>query len=152
MRDAMGGSVALVIIVVFIVIALGYMAFNVNYTKAFRMKNKIISVYEKYEGKCEENCEKEIKDYADTIGYSMGDGLTCADDYELSKYNLYCSKKISVNYGDESKDIIHDLKPKVYYRIITKINIEIPIINNMLDLKFFYITGDTKSFYVKKSS
>ncbi|MBO4731371.1 MAG: hypothetical protein J5597_01005 [Spirochaetaceae bacterium] len=63
MRDAMGGSVALVIIVVFIVIALGYMAFNVNYTKAFRMKNKIISVYEKYEGKCEENCEKEIKDY-----------------------------------------------------------------------------------------
>jgi hypothetical protein len=42
MRDAMGGSVALVIIVVFIVIALGYMAFNVNYTKAFNMKNKII--------------------------------------------------------------------------------------------------------------
>ena len=31
MRDAMGGTVTLVIIVVFIVVALGYMAFNVNY-------------------------------------------------------------------------------------------------------------------------
>ena len=44
MRDALGGSVTIVIIVVFIVIVLGYLAFNVNYTKAFRMKDKIISV------------------------------------------------------------------------------------------------------------
>ena len=44
MRDSLGGAVNIIIIVVFIVIALGYMAFNVNYTKAFRMKNKIISV------------------------------------------------------------------------------------------------------------
>ena len=46
MRDSIGGSVVLIIIVVFIVVALGYMAFNVNYTKAFRMKNKVIAVYE----------------------------------------------------------------------------------------------------------
>ena len=46
MRDALGGTVTLVIIVVFIVIALGYMAFNVNYTKAFRMKDKIITLYD----------------------------------------------------------------------------------------------------------
>ena len=56
MRDAMGGTVVLVIIVVFIVVTLGYMAFNVNYTKAFRMKNKIISVYEDYKGDCQSDC------------------------------------------------------------------------------------------------
>ena len=45
MRDALGGTVVLVIIVVFIVIVSGYMAFNVNYTKAFRIKNKIVDNY-----------------------------------------------------------------------------------------------------------
>ena len=49
MRDAIGGAVNIVIIVVFIVIVLAYLAFNVNYTKASRMKNKIIATYEDYD-------------------------------------------------------------------------------------------------------
>ena len=125
MRDAMGGTVALVIIVVFIVIALGYMAFNVNYTKAFRMKNKIISVYEDYDGNCLGECRNAIKSYAKTLGYSTGNSMSCPNGY----YNS-----------------LDDAKSKSYYRIITKINVEIPIINNILDLRVFYITGDTKSF------
>ena len=51
MRDSIGGTVILVIIMVFMVFAIAYLAYNVNYQKAFRMKNKIISIYEKYNGK-----------------------------------------------------------------------------------------------------
>ena len=43
MRDAFGGLLNMVIIVVFLVLVSGYLAFNVNYTKAFRVKNKIIT-------------------------------------------------------------------------------------------------------------
>ena len=43
MRDAIGGVVNITIIVTFLVIVSGYLAFNVNYTKAFRVKNKIIT-------------------------------------------------------------------------------------------------------------
>ena len=144
MRDAMGGTVALVIIVVFIVIALGYMAFNVNYTKAFRMKNKIISVYEDYDGNCLGECQGKIGDYAKTLGYSIGNGMECPTGYSNSN-NLYCYKKVDAT-GRATDGVIEDTKRKSYYKIITKINVEIPIINNMLDLKIFYITGDTKSF------
>ena len=49
MRDAFGGVANLVIIVVFLTLVSGYLAFNVNYTKAFRVKNKIISLYAKSE-------------------------------------------------------------------------------------------------------
>ena len=42
MRDAFGGIANMVVIIVFLVIVSGYLAFNVNYTKAFRVKNKII--------------------------------------------------------------------------------------------------------------
>ena len=43
MRDAFGGLMNMVIIIVFLVLVSGYLAFNVNYTKAFRVKNKIIT-------------------------------------------------------------------------------------------------------------
>lgn len=147
MRDAMGGSVALVIIVVFIVIALGYMAFNVNYTKAFRMKNKIISVYEDYDGDCSSSeCKSAIKEYAKTIGYSTGNNMSCPARYK-NEDDLYCVKDFEYeNRTHDRSGLIDDMKDKRYYRIITKINIEIPIINNILDLKIFYITGDTKTF------
>lgn len=146
MRDAMGGSVALVIIVVFIVIALGYMAFNVNYTKAFRMKNKIISVYEDYDGECNSECRSAIKEYSKTIGYSTGNNMSCPSGFRNSD-DLYCYKELKyVNRTDDRSSLIDDMKDKRYFRIITKINIEIPIINNILDLKIFYITGDTKTF------
>ena len=146
MRDAMGGSVALVIIVVFIVIALGYMAFNVNYTKAFRMKNKIISVYEDYDGECLSDCRNAIKEYSKTIGYSSGNNMNCPSGFKNID-DLYCVNELKyLNRTSDRSGLIDDMKDKRYYRIITKINIEIPIINNILDLKIFYITGDTKTF------
>ena len=146
MRDAMGGTVALVIIVLFIVFALGYMAFNVNYTKAFRMKNKIISVYDDYDGKCNSNCENTIKNYAKSIGYSLGNEMQCPEGYSKNNH-LYCYKKIGAITDAGAVD---DLSNKYYYRIITKINVEVPIINNILDLKIFYITGDTKTYEDKR--
>ena len=42
MRDAFGGIVNIAIIVVFMTIVSGYLAFNVSYTKAFKVKNYFI--------------------------------------------------------------------------------------------------------------
>ena len=139
MRDAMGGTTTLVIIVVFIVFALGYMAFNVNYTKAFRMKDKIISIYDKYSGNCDSTCNKEIENYAKDIAYSAGTTWACPDKNYTKVGSLYCYKKVNVKSTSDGKD-------KYYYKIITRINIQVPIINNVLNLSIFYIRGDTKTF------
>ena len=155
MRDALGGSVNVVIIVVFIVIVLAYLAFNVNYTKAFRMKNKIIATYEDYGGKCDgvsktggaspNSCFKEIVDYAQDVGYQPGD-LNCASDWKKAgKY--YCYKEIDVAANRHGG--IDDNGNKKYYKIATKINIEIPIIQNIFNLQMFWVTGDTKTFTIK---
>ena len=70
--------------------------------------------------------------------------MSCPNGYYNSD-DLYCYKKVDAS--NKSIDgIVDDAKSKSYYRIITKINVEIPIINNILDLRVFYITGDTKSF------
>ena len=73
MRDAFGGLMNIIIIVVFLVIVSGYLAFNVTYTKAFRVKNKIITTIEQYEGNCGNEssaCDKEILSYMKELGYS----------------------------------------------------------------------------------
>lgn len=145
MRDAIGGSMTLVVIVVFLVIALGYMAFNVNYTKAFRMKDKIITIYEKYDGKCESACKKEIDDYAKKIAYNAGTQLKCPDG-TTAVGQIYCAGTVKVNNNKSASSSVNDEKEKYYYKIVTKINVEIPIINNVLNLQFFYIKGDTKTF------
>ena len=49
-RDAISGAMTLQIIVIFMIIINCYLAFSVNYTKAFRVKNEIRSIVEKNEG------------------------------------------------------------------------------------------------------
>lgn len=155
MRDSLGGAVNIIIIVVFIVIALGYMAFNVNYTKAFRMKNKIISEYEKANGICpsSSDCYRNIREYSREIGYEPSrNSFHCPDDdnYSMdSSHHLYCYKEVQVKSRSD-QDSINDRADGKYYRIVTKINIEIPIIDNIFDLDVFKISGDTKTMYDKK--
>lgn len=163
MRDALGGTVTLVIIVFFIVVALGYAAFNVNYTKAFRMKDRIIATYEDYNGNCTSECVSAIEEYANEIGYRPYT-LQCpsSDDSTnswriMGDYQLYCVQAISVSGNSNSTDFdiikgkeqSSDMKKRQYYRIITKINLQIPIISNILDFRFLYISGDTKTFEVE---
>lgn len=152
MRDALGGAVNVFIIVVFIVFAFGYMAYNVNYTKAFRMKDKIISIYEKYTGNCNSNCQAEIKEYADSIGYRT-DSLGCSNS---DPNKLYCVTPVRANKTDANA--IDDVNTRCYYHIVTRINISLPIIQNLMSmegnnpnsngkkgLSVFYVTGDTKT-------
>ena len=147
MRDALGGTVALVIIVVFIVIALGYMAFNVNYTKAFRMKDKIITLYENYDGNCNSECESKITDYAKSIGYESVKGNWCSGTPKIS--GLYCEKAVNVSGQKCSKGVACDLKDRRYFHIETRVNIDIPIIRNVLPIDVFTVSGDTKTMVVK---
>ena len=157
MNDSIGGTVIIAIIVFFLVVVMAYMAFNVNYTKAFRMKNKIISLYKEYDGKCLDECKNEIKKYANKIGYVSSQAINCkvCDEYEgvldSQGTNLYCSCKRKVN-DSSNDDIRKDIGERYYYHIITKINIKIPIISNLMDLDVFSITGDTIVFENKGDS
>ena len=155
MRDSLGGIPIIGIVVFFIVVTLGFLAFNVNYTKAFRMKNKAIDLFELYGGA--ENCQscsvcrKELKNYADEIGYKPKD-LDCAGYNGTEKFeDLLCYRYRTNDYFsyDEKNDnnVIIDGKEHLYNDVYTKINIEIPIIQKMVtSIDAFYVNGSTGSF------
>ena len=157
--------VILVIIMFFTVFAIAYLAYNVNYQKAFRMKNKIISIYEKYNGNCDVgSCVKEIDDYAREIGYDTENNFPCdnikgtnfdtkSGHFQSGSKQLYCVKGVKQATKDKSPSgsAIYDDTGKVscYYQIVTKINIRIPIVENIIGTPALYVTGDTKVFNKK---
>ena len=161
MNEGIGSSTIIVIIVVFIAIASAYMAYNVNYTKAFRVKNKIISLYEEYEGDCNGECQSEILKYAQSVGYNASDTVSdssfCTDNVfvprdprvDIRPYTDpgYCIYRVPADSTDGS-DIIDDCNHKggYYYRVVTRIDIKIPIVQNFIGLRFLNVTGDTKVF------
>lgn len=145
MNQGLGTAVMIVIIVVFIVLVSAYMAFNINYTKAFRMKNKIIDIYEKYDGRCNSDCENEINEYSDSIGYNPGN-FNCSDYQKKSIKGsgyLFCQKQINESVESNS-DAVKDRGNRCYYKIVTKIDIRIPIVDNLLGVGVFSVSGDTK--------
>ncbi len=146
MRDSIGGSFVLVIIMFFLVVVSAYLAFNVNYMKAFKMKDKIISYYEEYNGNCNGECSDKIRKYAKSIGYEAPNKFDCSGKLIKDSTGLFCSSKPipMKNKADTSSE--SDIPESYYYKVETIINIEIPIIDNLLGLKVFKISGDTKVF------
>lgn len=141
MRDALGGTVTLVIIVAFLVIFLSYMAFNVNYTKAYRMKNKIIATYNDYDGHCNKECDGVIKAYASEIGYRP-EVINCPSGYLYDTEGFYCRKTVTIQAGVDVEKYT-----STYYKIATRIDFDFPIIRNMLgNINYFWVKGDTKAF------
>ncbi len=144
MKDAIGGVFNITFIAIFIVVVSGYLAFSVSYSKAFKVKNKIISVLEQYQHHNEASKEK-IDDYINKLGYN-----TTSDTSRVNKgndcwecRNGYCVKW---NYVDELGSSTG--RPKGYYSVITFVNVQIPIFQKFLPyLSFFQTTGDTMTIY-----
>lgn len=50
LRQSIGSTWILQLVIIFMLIFVGFLALTINYTKAFKMKNEIVSMIEKYEG------------------------------------------------------------------------------------------------------
>lgn len=147
MKDAFGGILNIVLIALFLIIVEGILGFVVNYTKAFKMKNSVISAIEQYEAvgcvntdKASTACRDKIVESAKSIGYSPSN-LNCPNGYQKID-SLFCvsAGEISKNKG---KDWYSSSKPTTY-RVVTQVDINIPIINKIMGLSFFQVSGDTR--------
>ncbi len=153
MRDAFGGIFSIQMIVVFMIVVNCFLAFSVNYTKAFRAKNEIRSIIEKNEGlTC--NALVQINEFLSKNNYNIGgfsDWCSAYDKYDVAVNGnntpLFCYKVNSVDItGSNSSNTKYK---GAYYTIITFVNIDIPIFNrifpNIGDV--FKVKGETALIY-----
>lgn len=139
MKEAYGGILNIFFIAVFLVIISSILAFIVTYTKAFRMKNAIISTIEQYEGSgCMEkgtSCYNRIISKAEQIHYNASSKLNCGADY-TNVNNMYCIQR--KNFGDKN----------VSYKIVTQVDLYFPILSDIFSFNIFRVSGETQQIEI----
>lgn len=151
MRDAIGGTFSLQIILFFLVVINAYLAFSVNYTKAFRIKNNIIAIIEQQEGYTTSSALGDT-DSAQTRIFA----LMKRANYTIDRNSLRCNEGYTQIYDTMQNtgfclQLHKNADGSGYYSVITQVNIDIPIVNNILPLSgIFSIKGETKSIYSNK--
>ena len=132
MQDAYGGILNLVIIVMFLLIVMGTLGLVVSYTKAFKMKNIVISNFERYEdANCIDSdsaCFKKIVQEAKGIAYAPGKSINCHD-LTKSDTGLFCYGMEPSANGDG-----------VVYTVITQVDITFPIIDKIAGFRIFQVS------------
>ncbi len=145
MKDSIGAIPALAMVFAFIIIISGYLAFNINYSKAFKMKSGIIDFLQESEnlGVADiETVKGKVSQYAHSIGYSATDEFlhkNCpeSDGWKKVTQNGWCYKVEK----DEGSSVT-----TTYIRVKTFVSIDVPIINKVLpNIRFFQLEGSTKS-------
>ncbi len=157
MRDAVGGTVNIAIVIFLIALLSGYLAFSVNYTKAFRVKNEIINYIEEYEGfDCNKSSamRSRIDQYIDSQHYKLSNNYMnhvadeFADEYFCDTQGGYCVMR-HISIPPKNGNTTETALQGSYYTVVTFVNIEVPIIQNIFQAiaTQFNVRGDTRVLY-----
>lgn len=137
MRESIGSAMLFNIIIIFVVVILITLIGSLSYSKAFKLKTKMVDIIERYHGYDVENEEQqdEINSLLGKVGYRIGKS-SCEDTNEKtnlaeSDYN-YCVYKTDTTKGP-------------YYKVVVFIEFELPIINSVLR---FPLSGETEIIYL----
>ena len=119
-------------------------------------KYDMVLTYKMYEQVALTFSKSEINSYASEIGYkphnissdcnSFSDLPSGTVEKAAKGGGTYCIYKIKVEKSPDTASIHEDMKDEYYYRVLTRIDIQIPIVQNVLGLRILSITGDTKAF------
>lgn len=128
MREALGNSLLMNLIVIFSGIVILFFVGIMSYSKAYRVKNRIIEVIEKYET-YDGNAQNEISADLKRIGYRSISNKKCSEGNKNSTTYSYCVyEKNDTNNGK-------------YYEVVTYVQFEFPVIGDFIT---FPVKGETK--------
>ncbi len=149
MREAIGSSWLMVIVLTFVALFSGYLAFSINYSKAFKVKDGIIDRIEKHNGPNSDALD-DISEYLQQIGYnSRGSCDRTLDGFEMNYIGVnrnnppvknpesgnfnYCIQRIdSFNPAGQMT--------AAYYRVVVFFSLSLPILDQVAS---YTISGET---------
>lgn len=157
MRDSVGAAWVFGICLTFIIMFTAYLAISLNYAKAFRVKNHVISMIEENGGYEEDKLESKIKDYIYSQGLTATG--TCqnriATDFD-DKWEPEPIAKIALNdTGDDKYNVCiyksldrsqGDTEPaeRYIYRVVTFFRFDIPVVRYFSS---FQVAGESRYIY-----
>ena len=146
MKDAIGGSLLLNLVVIFTSVVILFFAGILAYSKAYKVKNKIIEIIESHDGKIvdidkmSEDVLEEINTELKNVGYMISEAPSndsCSRDssrgdcVNLNNTNFkycVCAHDSAISNGQS-------------YEVITYVHFSFPIIGDLLSIP---VKGETK--------
>ena len=149
MKESVGYTVTLNIIITFIIIIFAFLSAALIYFKSNKVSNVITETVEKYEG-YNDYAKNEIGTKITSLGYNKKQ-VNCNKYYNKigEKEKRNCSA--SLNAGNDGYCVfvcreMFDGEWYYYYKISTNMMINIPIINDILDIPIFSNTNRLYNF------
>ena len=168
MRESIGTAWIMIIVMTFIALFSGYLAFSINYSKSFRVKDGIIERIHKHNG-INQKAVDEIDDYLNQINYNAkGNCQKYYDEYrdisssvEAAGFNGKTHKTINSNPTRENFNycifkVKNSLKGEstktadassAYYKVVVFFSLQI---GNISFFSNFKTTGETGTIYYPK--
>lgn len=146
MRQAIGSTWIMQLVIVFMLIFVAFLALTINYTKAYKIKNEMISILEKYEGpnSGENRSILIINNYLRYNGYRTT-GTCPMEAYGAT--SLESSTLVPVTKGDKYYYCIQRIDTstqtfpnRASYELETFFKFNLPLLG---DIFTFHVTGET---------
>jgi len=155
MREAIGGAWILSLVVVFILIFAAYLAISINYSKAFHIKDAVVSIIEKNEGHCgadaSDGSRALIAEYLAAEGYRVFGNCRGDEEVHLAESTnpgrgMYCLERVETtqtHWPTRPSPTLIPPDQRVstgYYRITLFFRFDLPLLGNILT---FRVPGET---------
>ena len=174
MRESIGGTWTMQIVIVFILFFVAFITLTINYTRAFKVKNEVINIIEREEGftySGSQNMDdgagaRELiasyltnNNYSATgrcpVGWVGVKSIAIADadvdtNYEVIDENnkrnkyYYCLDKIQVPIKDVANANLYNYNTRSYYKVRLFFKFSIPVFG---DLTTFNVEGESNEVY-----
>ncbi len=146
MKESIGNSAVFTIIIIFVGIISTILIGSLSYTKAYKIRTRMINIIEKYKGYDNDNAKlkQEIDEYLKSAGYSVIKPTTNKKNV-CPKYPDNNGVK-AINTIDNYEYCIYRLNTVKgpYYHVTVFISFDIPVISSYLK---FPISGETRIIY-----
>jgi hypothetical protein len=156
MREAIGGAWLLGIAVTIIALFTAYLAFSVNYAKAFKVKDGIVERIEKYEGFDVNNNKEmsEIRQFLNMISYGANGkcnekiGFNSDSNFYGVNGSVYAHKDKNKRYNYCVERVAKQVQTGDYSSAYYKVTVFYGLSLGFVDLNsIFFVTGETKTIY-----
>ena len=159
MKESIGFTVSLNIMIVFITVVIAFLCAALIYFKSHKVNNIITSSIEKYEG-YNANSQSEINENLTSLGYGSH-SISCDLSISERGANSGVCNLVGVEHGRETQIDNQNVANNnrgycvykcvesddyYYYKIRTNMMINIPVINNILDVPIWTTTNRLYDF------
>lgn len=150
MKESIGILSLTNIVILFILLFTGYLCISLNQTKAYNVKNEVISIIQKHNG-LGTDTQQEISDYMAQVGYRSSGKCDTENGYKAMDQSgnisdadsgMICIKTSAIN--EHLNDPEGQMPYSVYYDIEVFFAFDFPIINQVFP---FSLKGNTRMIY-----